>query len=210
MQIPQRRQSDEVNEIAIQRLRDRFPFITETEWRSFMESCKVVTLKKGEHFLVQGSPVRKSCFVLSGILKHTRCTEESNETILHFNFDDAFIGDCHSYHNQTPGHFSVTALTSCCLLVIQIETFGKISYEQPGLLQMGIKLSQELLENFAFHAQVLSHKDPLIKYKLVLNRFPEFIQKVALTEIAKYMGVSRETVSRTRLRLLDESRNLCD
>jgi CRP-like cAMP-binding protein len=51
------------------------------------------------------------------------------------------------------------------------------------------------LEQRLYQLQFMSSEE---RYKALINVAPEVLQKVSLTDISSYLGVSRETVSRIR------------
>jgi hypothetical protein len=62
-------------------------------------------------------------------------------------------------------------------------------------------LYQELLEQQSEHQHILSLKSPVRRYRYLLERRPVIIQKTTLTNVARYLYVSREALSRARLSL---------
>jgi CRP-like cAMP-binding protein len=48
------------------------------------------------------------------------------------------------------------------------------------------------------HHNMMMMKQPSDRYQYVLEKKPELIQKVSLTHLSSYLGMSRETLSRIR------------
>jgi hypothetical protein len=48
------------------------------------------------------------------------------------------------------------------------------------------------------HLKILSLSNPIARYQYIMKNHPKLIQKVTMTDLAKYLYVSREALSRAR------------
>lgn len=85
-------------------------------------------------------------------------------------------------------------------VLIRFQSAGFFSLVDRNLIisQLMIQLiteHAEFLEERLLHLQFSSSKE---RYKQLVQHFPDIIQRVSLTDIASFLGVSRETVSRIR------------
>jgi hypothetical protein len=94
------------------------------------------------------------------------------------------------------------------ILRINIKKLQPLYDLHMNLLQVNLQLYQELLEQQAEHQYILSLKSPLQRYRFLLEHRPAVIQKISLTNIARYLYISREAVSRARILL--SGRKFCD
>lgn len=198
------------NELApyYQQLMKKYPMVELSDWLLLDKLSAVKQLKKGDSFLRVGQVCRQSAFLLSGQFKFSIHDEEGTEKIVKFGLPDDFLTNCESYNNKTPSQVSIIALEDSVLLKMSIKKARPLFRGPLNFLQAN--LYQALLEQQSEHQFILALKSPLQRYKFLLERRPEIIRAISLTNIARYLYISREAVSRARLYLLDQSRNFCD
>ncbi|SEW52602.1 Crp/Fnr family transcriptional regulator [Chitinophaga arvensicola] len=192
------------------RLMKKYPVVTTAEWLLLDSIATVKHIKKGDSFLRYGKVARYSAFVISGLFKFTIVDEEGNEKIVKFGFADDFLANCESYNKRAPSAISIVAMEDAVVLRINIKKLQPLYDLHMNLLHVNLQLYQELMEQQSEHQYILSLKTPLQRYKFLLERRPAIIQKISLTNIARYLYTSREALSRARLFLLDRTRNFCD
>jgi CRP-like cAMP-binding protein len=192
------------------RLMKKYPVVTTAEWHLLDSIATVKQIKKGDSFLRYGKVARYSAFVISGLFKFSIIDDEGNEKIVKFGFADDFLANCESYNKKAPSAISITAMEDAVVLRINIKKLQPLYDLHMNLLHVNLQLFQELLEQQSEHQYILSLKSPLQRYKFLLERRPAIIQKISLTNIARYLYTSREALSRARLFLLDRTRNFCD
>lgn len=188
----------------------KYPQVTTEEWQLLDSIATVKHIRKGESFLRYGRVARFSAFVLSGQFKFSLLDEEGNERIVKFSFTDDFLANCESYHKKAPSNISIIAMEDATILRINIKKLQPLYDLHMNLLQVNLQLYQELLEQQSEHQYILSLKSPLQRYRFLVEHRPAIIQKISLTNIARYLYISREAVSRARIILSARSRGFCD
>jgi CRP-like cAMP-binding protein len=188
----------------------KYPQVTAEEWQLLDNISTVKHIRKGENFLRYGRVARYSAFVLSGQFKFTLLDEEGNERIVKFSFADDFLANCESYNKKAPSNISITAMEDSVVLRINIKKLQPLYDLHMNLLHVNLQLYQELLEQQAEHQYILSLKSPLQRYRFLVEHRPALIQKISLTNIARYLYISREALSRARILWSARSRKFCD
>jgi CRP-like cAMP-binding protein len=196
--------------IYYQGLIKKYPKVTLEEWQLIDSIATVKHICKGDSFLRYGKVAQFSAFVLSGQFKFTLLDEEGNERIVKFSFADDFLANCESYHKKAPSNISITALEDAVVLRINTRKLQPLYDLHINLLQVNLQLYQELLEQQAEHQYILSLKSPLQRYRFLVEHRPAIIQKISLTNIARYLYISREALSRARILLSARSGGFCD
>jgi CRP-like cAMP-binding protein len=193
-----------------QRLIKKYPQVTMEEWHLLDSIATIRYIRKGDNFLRYGKVARYAAFVLSGQFKFSLLNEEGNEKIVQFGFADDFLANCDSYHKKAPSNISITAMEDSVILRINIKKLQPLYDLHMNLLHVNLQLYQEILEQQAEHQYILSLKSPLQRYRFLLEHRPAIIQKISLTNIARYLYISREALSRARILLSARSRKFCD
>jgi len=180
-------------------LKKKYPIVTEEEWALLDQIATVKHIRKGDSFLRYGKVARFSAFVISGTFKFSIQDEDSNEKIIKFSFPNDFLANCESYNKKAASAVSITALEDAVVLKINIKKLQPLYDLHMNLLHVNLELYREISEQQSEHQHILSLKSPLGRYRYLLERRPLIIQKVTLTNIARYLYISREALSRARL-----------
>ncbi|MGN8070420.1 Crp/Fnr family transcriptional regulator [Mucilaginibacter sp. SG564] len=180
-------------------LKRKYPIVTDEEWRLLDLMANVKHIKKGDSFLKYGKVARFSAFVISGLFKFSIQDEDGTERIIKFGFPDDFLANCESYNKKAPSAVSITALEDAVVLRINIKKLQPLYDLHMNLLHVNLQLYQEILEQQSEHQYILSLKSPVRRYRYLLERRPAIIKMISLTNIARYLYISREALSRARL-----------
>lgn len=191
-------------------LMKKYPIITREEWLVLDSIATVKRIKKGDSFLRNGKVARYAAFVISGMFKFSIPDETGNEKIVKFALTDDFLANCESYNKKAPSAVSIIAIEDAVILKIPVKKLQPLYDHHLNLLHVSIQLYQELLEQQSEHQYILALKTPVQRYKFLLERRPAIIQRISLTNIARYLYISREALSRARLFLPNMKRNFCD
>lgn len=180
-------------------LKRKYPVVTDDEWALLDHLATVKHVRKGDTFLKYGKVARFSAFVISGTFKFSIQDEDGHEKIVKFGFPSDFLANCESYNSKTPSTVSITALEDAMILKINIKKLQPLYDLHLNLLHVNLELYREISEQQSEHQHILSFKSPVGRYRYLLERRPLIIQKVTLTNIARYLYISREALSRARL-----------
>jgi CRP-like cAMP-binding protein len=153
--------------------------------------------KKGDFLLRQDEVCKKSYWVEKGIArKYYLNNGKEITTELYFENDIAVSFD--SYCLQKPGREFIQALTDTTILQTDFIAFQTAKQQYPVLLKLDLMMTEYhamWLEDrlFQFHTM-----DAAGRYLKLIEDHPHIIQKIPLTFIASYLGISLETLSRIR------------
>ncbi|WP_343670445.1 Crp/Fnr family transcriptional regulator [Chitinophaga sp.] len=182
-----------------QRLIKKYPQVSEEEWQLLDQLATVRHIKKGEHFLRVGKVARNAAFILSGHFKYSFIGDDDSEKILKFGFTDDFLTNCQSFNNNKPSYLNITALEDAVILRFNINNVRPLYDLHCSILHVNIQVYQDIMEEQAEHQYILSLKSPLERYRFLMRNRPLIIQKISLTNIARYLYTSREALSRARV-----------
>lgn len=182
-----------------QRLIKKYPQVSEEEWQLLDQLATVRHIKKGEHFLRVGKVARYAAFILSGHFKYSFTGDDDSEKILKFGFTDDFLTNCQSFNNNKPSYMNITALEDSVILRFNINNVRPLYDLHCSILHVNIQVYQDIMEEQAEHQYILSLKSPLERYRFLMRNRPLIIQKISLTNIARYLFTSREALSRARV-----------
>ncbi|MCE2895561.1 MAG: Crp/Fnr family transcriptional regulator [Flammeovirgaceae bacterium] len=161
---------------------------------------KSKTFSKGEYLLKAGSVCTKSYWMESGIIrKFYRHQEREITTEFYFKDDLAISFD--SYTLQKPSREDIQVLTDCVVRVTDFTAFQSLKMKNRQLLELDFLLTEYYalwLEEKVFE---LHTQNATQRYQTLLKKSPHIIQQVQLTQIASYLNISLETLSRIRAKI---------
>lgn len=190
------------------RLKHKYPIVTDDEWALLDKMTKTTVIKKGESFLRNGNVARYAAFVISGQFAFTIIDDEGNEKIIRFAFADDFLANCESFYQLAPSAVGITALEDSVIRRINIKQLQPLYDLHICIGNVNLKIYQEMASQTFEHQYILSLKNPVKRYKFLMEKRPEIIRRISIKNIAKYLYVSREAISRARLFLFSKSEKL--
>ena len=158
-------------------------------------------LRKRQYLLQAGDVCRWVAFVSRGCLRQYSLDDQGKEHILTFANEGGWITDAASYHAHEPSTSNIDALEDSELLLIDRATHEKLSVMVP---QWGLFFKREL-ENAYKEALIrvselvsLSAEDRYLRF---LTKYPDLFQRIPLHQIASYLGITPQSLSRIRSEL---------
>ncbi|MBB4118631.1 CRP-like cAMP-binding protein [Mesonia hippocampi] len=180
----------------------KFPYVEEQSWNKLQNISMVQKLNKNELLCKEGQKLNHGIFVVSGQLKLFYLNESGIERIASFCTRNDYIDNWNDVHQHTALPYSICAISTTTIVKYPLKEMVSIFKQNPDLLQLCIDLSQEIIGKKQDHYQILTLKTPKDRYLWLQKNRPQWLQDITLTELSKYLHVSRETLSRVRSKLL--------
>jgi CRP-like cAMP-binding protein len=161
--------------------------------------------KKKEFIFEQGESCKIEAFVTGGSCKVFHTDLKGQEHILYFAFKDWWVGDIASFNSNDPAIMSAQALEETHVLFINPEKKEKLFNQVPQMERMFRIITQRtltVLQKRFFLAMSGSAKD---RYIQLIERHPKIEQLVPQYQIASYLGILPESLSRMKKQLHAQS-----
>jgi CRP-like cAMP-binding protein len=162
--------------------------------------CKV--LKKGECLIRQGQVHNDYYLVQSGYLR-TFYDKEGVDINIHFTFEGSFTNDLKSLKSRQPSMFTIAAGESTVVWVFNRKALADLCNTSADILLFSRRLLSVLLIRSEEHSSLFKIYTPAERYRYIEKNNPGLLQRVSLSQLASYLGVTRETLSRIRRRSLN-------
>jgi CRP-like cAMP-binding protein len=157
--------------------------------------------KKG-FYLKQGDIAKSKAFLVKGAVRYFYLDNNLKENTLFFRFENMWLGDIESYHEQTPSKISIQTLEDSELLIINKTDFAILQQQIPALEKWyainAVKMYASLF-NKLVEAKL---RTPEEKFLHLLDNEPTIFQRVSLQHIAAYLEIEPQSLSRLRKRLI--------
>jgi CRP-like cAMP-binding protein len=174
------------------------------------EICKLYELKqysKKEMFFNQGDIASKEGFVLSGSWRIFHRDVKGAEHVLYFAFSNWWIGDMASFANQSAAFFSAAAIENSWVLEVDKVKKDKLLNAFPEME----RLFRIIIEK---HLVVLQKRFLLTistqaseRYLELIQRAPGIEQLVPQHQIASYLGILPESLSRMKKNMMKDPKS---
>lgn len=173
--------------------------LTDDEF-TFVSSHFTLKHFKKHQFLVQeGEFVPYNYYIVSGLTKLVYIDESAKQHILAFAMEDWWDNDFQAYYTQTKATLSLECLEDTVVLCLSLDDYRTLCAGLPKLEHFFLeKVTRGFL---AAQRRILSLLTTNVqeRYEQLIRQHPALLQRVSKTQLAAYLGVSREALSRINL-----------
>jgi CRP-like cAMP-binding protein len=173
-----------------------FPNLEGESLKAFAKHTSYLKSTKGTKLISEGKRHSYFYFILKGVVK-AYYSKELREVCMWFAFDNEAIGTITTYEGL-PSKETVELLEDSELIKFNIEKIKELTRTDLSISNLINDLIIEhtlCIEERLYQLQFITSEE---RYKVLLETTPKIVQKVSITDIASYLGVSRETLSRIR------------
>jgi len=162
------------------------------------ELVSTVRVAKGDFFLRAGEVPRRIGFNLEGLLRFYYLDREGSEHNKHFCVEQTCAISYSAFHQQTGAPLFIQSLEDTTLLVIQREAYVELLARHPGW-QIAARKFAEMLFILKERREVeLLQLGAAERYARFREDYPGLEQRVNQYQVASYLGVTAESLSRIR------------
>lgn len=150
---------------------------------------------KGSFLLKNGQICGKLYFMVRGLVyAHTK-----QEQILWYESEGSSFTDLESFYDQKPSNnYFRVAENNTHLISINFNDLQYLFSESHQWALWGIRFYQHELQRIASYYEALRTKDASERYFKLIATYPDILQRVPLSHIASYLGISQVSLSRIR------------
>ncbi|QXP73815.1 Crp/Fnr family transcriptional regulator [Tenacibaculum sp. AHE15PA] len=171
---------------------------TKLDLERFNEALNKVSISKGQFLLKPGTTVKHEYFVIKGCLKAYYLDDKGSSHIIQFAIENWWVGDFDAFYNKISSKLYIEAIEDSELLAINYDSLQNI-YDKAPIFERYFRI----LTTQAFISQrkrILStlEKNTQERYLEFCTSYPKIEDRVPNYDIANYLGVSPENLSRVR------------
>jgi CRP-like cAMP-binding protein len=178
--------------------------LSDKELMKVIQLFETVHVKKNEHLYRSGEIVRKVYFVEKGCLRQYYINNNGEDRTIYFKIENGWCSELVSFLDKKPTELCVQALEDSTLQAInqknwvyaisQIQSFtlGFIRAQQDTNYMLKKRLAEATVET------------PEEKYLRFVEEEPHLLQRIPLYQIAAYLAMTPETLSRIRKKIAEK------
>jgi CRP-like cAMP-binding protein len=160
----------------------------------------VVDCPKGETLLNQGVHEMEQYFVLDGILKRVVANADAREMILRFADERDIETSYAAWRLNTPTPYSIVALTKARVAKLPMPTWVDFIDRHPKFKATFEHEVMRLMSEIMAHTITLHLLDAPGRVRRFVRKHPELTERIPKKELATYLNLSAETLSRLKQR----------
>jgi len=165
--------------------------------KEILSVSKPVSVSKDTILVKNGERCKNLYFINKGIVRGFYF--DNGKEITHwFAQEDDFATSFYSFITNQPSPESIETLEDCELTQITFDNLQKLYSKFPETERIGRIITETYyidLEERFLNIQFKTAKD---RYQNLLEKNPSLLQRASLGQIATYLGITQETLSRVR------------
>jgi CRP-like cAMP-binding protein len=165
--------------------------------QEFLLNSRLRTIQKGEVVVREGQHSKQAYFVLQGCSR-SYYIKDGKDVSDWFAFENEFVSPIVSFFSDQPNPHYVEFLEDSTVLEFSKETIDGLSAKYPEFGRIVTSVVTETMLNLCerlYNIQVTKAED---RYEHLLSVYPDITNRVSLTHIASFLGITLETLSRIR------------
>ena len=178
--------------------------LTEAEKNAIVSLDIFRSVKKGTTLLKEGQESKDSYFVLKGCIRKYYMIDGEEKTTAFFTEMEALTPHC--VISKTPSEYYVSCIEDTILSVSNSDMELEINGKFPKFELMCRIVSEELLAKQQIDFDAFKTSSPEQRYLNLLQKRPDLIQRVPQHQLASFLGIKPQSLSRLRARILENSK----
>ncbi|MFT6147846.1 MAG: CRP-like cAMP-binding protein [Saprospiraceae bacterium] len=176
-------------------LKSMYSYVESTTLDEISDFCDYLKLSKGTELIKAGKRHHFFYFIIQGSVKSYHLKEEK-EICTWFAFEKELVSTIKTFEGH-PSNETIKLLEDSEFIRINTKAFKTLTESKISINRVINELITEhaiFLEDLLY----LQSKSGKERYEYLIKTEPQLIQRVSLTDLASFLGMSRETLSRIR------------
>lgn len=172
--------------------------------RVFKEKGLIRHYEKNEYFLHAGVRHDHIGFIKEGTFRYVCVDSKGNEHVTAYNFTNEPLGNYSAFQKRESAILDIQAVTNSTVYLLSYSEVNNYFNSSAETQRQGRIFAEELLY-VTWNNIISAYKDsPEERYRKLLKRCPDLPNLITLKELASYIMVTPETLSRIRKKILLE------
>lgn len=165
-----------------------------------------VLFRRDQVIVDYGDICKYAFLMLSGVVRLTRILKSRGETSVMFLSAGDVLMSPKSFYSQAISDEKLTALMDTFCIALPWTALQALYQDFPGF-HIVTRLLTEKYYLQALERSTWFYESPEVRYENMLKDYPTVVEHVPVKELASYLGIARETLSRLRRRISQKGKN---
>jgi CRP-like cAMP-binding protein len=181
--------------------------LPEEAWNRLVSMLTVQNIKKREVWHKAGDVTETMGFVLKGCLRTYFTDEKGHEHVVQFAFEDWWTSDLMSFVTQEPSAYSIEALEESSVAILHKSDYEQLLTEYPVFERFFRLLVQGAYVAGQMRMIAVMSKNAEQRYTDLVKKYPALEMRIAQHQIASYLGITPEALSRIKRTIIEKSKS---
>jgi CRP-like cAMP-binding protein len=182
----------------------KYVSLTEEEKDAIVSLDIFRSVKKGTTLLKEGQRSKESYFVLKGCIRSYYVLDGEEKTTAFYTEMEVLTPPC--VVSKTPSEYYVSCIEDTILIVSNSDMEVEVNSKFPKFEIICRMLSEELLAKQRMDFDEFKTSSPEQRYLNLIQKRPDLIQRVPQHQLASYLGIKPQSLSRLRARIFEKSK----
>ena len=157
-----------------------------------------LAIPKDGYFSEAGKIARQVGFIIEGVLRVCYYNNKGEEITKYFIDEQNLVVDLESFENGVPSSAYVQAITDSRLIVFSKAAWDELLNTIIGWDTIVRKITNKALMQKVERRSPLVSEDATTRYLTFLEKYPALANRVPLSYLASYLGITQSSLSRIR------------
>jgi len=171
--------------------------LSEQSWAVLLDCLTEMEFKKGQNVLEEGEVCRAIYFINKGLCR-SYYNLDGKEINTAFYFENEFVTNLKSLKTESKSEYAIEAYEKSAVIRLDKVKLLNAYNKSSEVESFGRRVLELVMLKQEEHANSFKLLSPKQRFDNLIVQQPDFLQRVSLTQIASYLGISRETLSRFR------------
>lgn len=166
-----------------------------------VQNGTLMQYRRGEMFCFAGQPCKTLGFIRKGAFTYSAQNSKGDRHVVGYAFENSFVGDYAALRLKEPAMVETTALCDSEVYVITAEMLDQFITQNcenhDYALHVVEIMYSEIYQRFVFFYTRTAEE----RYTEILNRCPDIFSFTTIKDLASYLQIAPETLSRIRTKL---------
>jgi CRP-like cAMP-binding protein len=177
---------------------------TEDEKNAILSLDLFRSVKKGSILIKEGQQSQDCYFVLKGCLRKYYIIDGEEKTTAFYTEMEALTPHC--VINKSPSEYYISCVEDSILTVSNAVMEMEVNSKFPKFEIMCRMLSEEILAKQQIDFDEFKTSSPEQRYLNLMQKRPDLTQRVPQHQLASFLGIKAQSLSRLRARILEKSK----
>jgi CRP-like cAMP-binding protein len=178
--------------------------LTEEEQNAILSLDIFHSIRKGTVLLKEGQKTQDEYFVLKGCLRKYYLIDGEEKTTAFFTEMEGLTPHCAT--NNEPSDYYIACVEDTILIIAKPEMEAALFSKFPKFESLCRVLSEDLLAKQQIKFDEFKTSSPEQRYLNLLEKRPDLVQRVPQHQLASYLGIKPQSLSRLRTRILEKNK----